>query len=80
MKKSSNLLSKKSLRILLKAQGIERISQNAYKEYERIFRREAEILAQQLKEQLLIEGRKTLHAKDIKNLRKKAVNEDAWEI
>ncbi len=80
MKKSSNLLSKGCLLKLLKSHGIRRVSSNVYKEYERIFRNEAEILAQQLREQLLIEGRQTLYAKDIKALRKKAIKEDAWEV
>ena len=80
MKKSTNLLSKKSLLKLLKSHGIRRVSSDVYKECERIFRNEAEILAQQLKEQLLIEGRETLCAKDIKALRKKAIKEDNWEI
>jgi histone H3/H4 len=66
-KMNNTLIKRKNLLVLIKKAGIKRVSKDALVSLEDYFKEELGILLNALKEEITIQGRKTLEKKDIQN-------------
>ncbi len=80
-KKSTNTLIKRNnLVALLKKQGIPRVSKEAWNALEDILENSIRKLCLALREEMLIQGKRTLKKEEIQQALKKIKAEDFWEI
>lgn len=78
---NNTLIKRKNLLILIKKAGIKRISKDALDLMEQYFKDELNILSNLLREEIMVNGRKTLKKEDIlqviDSLNKKDIS---WEV
>jgi len=80
-KKDNTLIKRKNLILELKKEGIKRVNLKAAIFLEQYFKKSLGVMAKLLKEEMLIQGRKTLKKEDIeKILEKMKTNEEDFEI
>lgn len=78
IKKANMLIKKKNLIIEMKKLGIKRVSMDSILPLEKYFKEKLSNLISALKEEMIINGRKTLKKEDIKKILEK--EEEFWEI
>jgi histone H3/H4 len=66
--KDNTLIKRKKLIILLKTEGINRITPSALQELDKNISEEIQNMAKKLKEKMVIDGRKTLLIGDVKQI------------
>lgn len=80
-KKNNTLIKRKNLILRLKKAGLERLNPDSVLFLEEYFDENLDKMINSLKEEVIIQGRKTLRKKDVQNVLKKIKKEDIfWEV
>ncbi len=80
-KKDNALIKRKNLILRLKNAGIGRVSVEGVLALERVLEKKLEGITEILKEEMIVQGRKTLKKEDVENVVKKIEDRgDDWEI
>lgn len=78
-KKNNTLIKRRNLILQIKKAGIKRISPDAVYLLERELEKNLSNIIEKIKEEIIIQGRKTVKEQDVKNVFSKT-KEEFWEI
>ncbi len=78
-KKNNTLIKRRNLILQIKKAGIKRISPDAVYLLERELEKNLRNIIEKIKEEIIIQGRKTVKEQDVKNVFSKT-KEEFWEI
>lgn len=79
-KKDNTLIKKKNLVLRLKEKGVKRINKNSVLVLEKYFEDSLDKIIDILKEEIFVQGKKTLGKEDVERILKEKNKEEFWEI